>query len=135
MKRAVITVLALAVLFVAAAPAMAQTPTDRKIAALQRQVTALTKQVATLKKQVAFANSEVAANYYGDACSDAATAWLFQSTWGTIDKTQPNPIFGTQVPFKDRSSCSKINIDGISITQTPPSVNIFNDLLQWLIGS
>ena len=132
MKRALIIVLSLAALVVAA-PASAATPAERKIAALQKQVRALSAQVKLLRAQVSFVRQEVAANYVGDACSDAVTATLFQSTWATIDGKQPSPWFNPTPTISDRRACSSIGVTRPAV-QTPPALNVFNDIIRWLIG-
>lgn len=134
MKRALIIVLALAAL-VAAAPASAVTPAERKIAKLEKQVRALSAQVKLLRAQVSFVRQEVAANYVGDACSDAVTATLFHSTWATIDgkQTSGSPWFNPAPTISDRRACSSIGVTRPAV-QTPPALNVFNDIIRWLIG-
>jgi hypothetical protein len=145
MKRAVAVVLAAGlVASVASTPAVASTPTDKRITTLERQVKALQAQVRTLKAQVTVirktvdtnhdeARSEAARNRVGDACMALAVADVFQATWANLDqRVATSPAFGPQRALDD-VSCKAIGVTRPGI-ETLPSVDVFWALTGWLIG-
>ena len=137
MRRALATagvVLAGAVLV---APAVAATPTERKLQAqvkvLQGQTKVLQGQVKTLQKQVKQARSiaVLAAVYSG--CATAATADALQGTWMAIDAHFGTSIFGgAQPPVNDYNACSQ----GLNVTRanSTATVSVLQALLTFLLG-
>jgi hypothetical protein len=130
--KAVIALAATAIaLAVAAGTAPAQTPADRKIAALQKQTAALQKRVTTLEKNLTAARTGAAAAIAWAACLTAATADAFAGTWNVVDQvataTQAGKIyFGPQAAINDFQSCQTLEI---TRQQTvPPNVSVFSAL-------
>ncbi|MDX6478804.1 MAG: hypothetical protein QOG29_1391 [Gaiellaceae bacterium] len=125
MRRFLAAVAALVALAAVAAPvAGAATPTEKKLATLQKQVTALTKQVKFLR-------AELDANYNGDACLAASTADAFQQTWlfaGTFPPTSTGPA----VTEKDYS-CANIRVTRqLPTAGRAPTVSAFQAILSWI---
>ena len=125
MRRFLASVAALTALAAIPAPvAGAATPTEKKLAALQKQVTALTKQVKFLR-------GELDANYSGDACLAASTADAFQQTWlfaGTFPATSTGP----SVTEKDYS-CANIRVTRqLPTAGRAPTVTAFQAILTWI---
>ena len=129
MRRVLATVGVVLAAAVFAAPAVAVTPTEKK---LQAQIKVLQGQVKTLQKQVKQARSiaVLAAVYSG--CATAATADALQGTWTTLDAHATTPLFGTQTPVNDYDVCSK----GLQITRAKntPTVSVLQSLLTFLLG-
>jgi hypothetical protein len=125
LRRFLAAVAALVALAAVAAPvAGAATPTEKKLATLQKQVTALTKQVKFLR-------AELDANYNGDACLAASTADAFQQTWlfaGTFPPTSTGPA----VTEKDYS-CANIRVTRqLPTAGRAPTVSAFQAILSWI---
>ena len=125
MRRFLAAVAALAALAAIAVPvAGAATPTEKKLAVLQKQVTALTKQVKFLR-------AELDANYNGDACLAASTADAFQQTWlfaGTFPATSTGPA----VTEKDYS-CANIRVTRqLPTAGHAPTVAAIQAILTWI---
>ena len=139
MKRLCAVGAVLATLLLAGPAASASpSPSDKKVAALQKQVTLLTKQVTQLKADVKFLKNESNANYEGDACLAGLTASTFQGTWQTIDtkQTSGSPWFdATQAstPISDHNSCKSL-IGAKPSIDKPPALNIFDDMIRWILG-
>jgi hypothetical protein len=107
---------------------------DPKITALQRQVRALQKQVGTLNRRVKTLESYSGAPFLGSTCQAALTADLFQGTWAVIDQVAGRSIFGPQVQVNDYGNCAYLREPSVPRPpiQVPPSISIFNPLIQWL---
>jgi len=126
---------AAALCVVAAAPANAATPTDKKIAALQ-------KQVQTLQKQVKVLQLAIAVNFAGDACFAANTGDIFQSTWSTVDDLAKDsgqrPYFnpGTTTSgyqaLDDKSACKDIEV--ARAIGKPPVATVYQQLVNFFYG-
>ena len=116
---------ALAALAAIAVPvAGAATPTEKKLAAVQKQVTALTKQVKFLR-------AELDANYNGDACLAASTADAFQQTW-LFGGTVPAASTGPAVSEKDYS-CANIRVTRqLPTAGGTPTVSVLQAILTWI---
>jgi hypothetical protein len=116
----------------------AATPTDRKIAALQRQVRTLQKQVKTIQAQAKVARGQQYLAFAGSTCATALTADLLQGTWGVIDQiaqaTQGRTYFGPQQQLDDYRNCAIPANPSVPRPPlaTPPSILILNPLLAWL---
>jgi type II secretory pathway component PulM len=129
---ALLLVLAFALLVPpAAAPAGGA---DRNIVALQRQVRALQKQVKTLNRRVKTLEAYSGAPFLGSTCQAALTADLFQGTWAVIEQVAGRSIFGPQVQVNDYGNCAFMREPSVPRppVQVPPSISIFNPLMQWL---
>jgi hypothetical protein len=134
-KRLVIPALAAVVLCAAAAPAHAATPTDRKIAALQ-------KQVATLQLQVKRLQVALVANFAGDACLATQAGDVFQNTWTTTDNLAHDATqqyyFNQRTtlteyhPLDDKSACKDVEV--ARTTAVPPVANVFQQLVNFFYG-
>lgn len=122
-----------------AAPAAAQSPTDRRLArqikVLQRQVKLLQGQVRTLRRQMQDVQGVAAGALVFGACTAAATADAFQGTWETIDRnaaadSPPTPDqYPPQTPVTDPlNSCQRLEIQRQPNT-VPPNTNVFAALL------
>jgi hypothetical protein len=131
MTKIVALVAAAIALAACAGTASAQTPADRKIAALQKQTAALTKRVTALERNLATARGVAAAALVYAGCATAVTADAFAGTWNVIDQvaqaTQAGKVyFGPQAAVNDSQTCSAIRI---TRQQTvPPSVSAFSAL-------
>ena len=134
MRRAVVLVMVVATL-VPAAPAPAATPTDRKIAALQRQVKALQKEVKTLR-------TAVVANYAADACLAASVADVFQATWLTVDAfafaQTKERIFQRIEPLgyarvNDRGACNAVRVPRAS-NETVSTATVFEAIARFFVS-
>jgi hypothetical protein len=125
-----LTVTAIA-LAIGAATASAQTPADRKIAALQRQTAALQKRVTALEKNLTAARQVAAAALVYAGCATAVTADAFAGTWNVIDQiaqaAQAGKVyFGPQAAVSDSQTCGAVQI---TRQQTvPPNVSVFSAL-------
>jgi hypothetical protein len=115
----------------AAAPASGA---DRNIAALQRQIRALQKQVKSLNTRVRSLETYRSSPFLGSTCQAALTADLFQGTWAVIEQVAGRSIFGPQVQVNDYGNCAFMRSPSVPRppVQVPPSVSIFNPLIQWL---
>ena len=115
----------------AAAPASGADP---KLAALQRQVRALQKQVKTLNRRVKTLETYSGTPFLGSTCQAALTADLFQGTWAAIEQVAGRSIFGPQVQVNDYGNCAFMRQPSVPRPpiQNPPSISIFNPLIQWL---
>jgi hypothetical protein len=135
MRRAIATAAVLAICLVVAAPAGAAGPTLRS---LQAQITTLKKQVKTLKKQTTQARQIAVASLAFGACSTAATADTFQSTWTGLDayfQAHSLPAyFGAQTAVNDYGACRALQITR-SQNQSPPAVSVLRALLDLFKGS
>jgi hypothetical protein len=117
----------------------AASPTDRKIAALQRQVKTLQKQVKTMQTRLNIVRFEQNLAFAAATCDTAMTADLLQGTWGVIDQiaqaAQGRTYFGPQQQLNDYRNCSFLG-NPPSVPRpplaSPPSISIFNPLLTWL---
>jgi hypothetical protein len=136
-----LAVLALVAAFALAVPAQgaAATPTDRKVAQLQKQVKTLQKQVKTLQTQMRLALGLAVINFAADTCHAAIVADTFQGTWTAIDAREQatpggQPIFGAQTPVNDYGNCAFLEQPAVPRPgiQNPPSIAAFNPLLAWL---
>jgi hypothetical protein len=127
MRRVLAATFVLAVSLALAAPAVAATPSPKRMAA---QIAALQKQVKTLQKQVKKMNTTlgqtesvaVVALLYG-GCSTAATADALQGASPTV--------YGS-APVADYNSCSDLSrFTGTTVARQPntPTVSIFQSLL------
>jgi hypothetical protein len=134
------TIIALAVtaivLAVGTGTASAQSPADRKIAALQRQTAALQKRVTTLEKNLTQARNIAALAVVYAQCFTAVTADALVGTWNVVDQiataTQAGKVyFGPQAAVSDFQSCSPLQIT--RQTTVPPNVSVFSALTT-LIG-
>lgn len=131
--------LALIIILAVPATAGAATPTDRKIAALQRQVKALQKQVTIMQLRLNIVRTEQALAFAAATCDTAMTADLLQGTWGVIDQVaqaaQGRTYFGPQQQLNDFKNCSflgnppSVPRPGLA---SPPNIFILNPLLTWL---
>lgn len=134
------TIIALAAtaitLAVGTGTASAQTPADRKIAALQKQTVALQKRVTALEKNLTATRTLAAAALFYGQCLTAVTADAFVGTWNVVDQiaaaTQAGKVyFGPQAAVNDFTACSS---NQITRQQTvPPNVSVFS-ALSALIG-
>jgi hypothetical protein len=118
----------------AAQPASGATPTDRKIAALQRQVRAMQSQVKALNKRVNLLERYASAPFLGSTCEAALTADLFQGTWAVIDQVAGRTIFGPQTQITDYGNCAFLREPAVPRPpiQVPPNISVFNPIIQWL---
>lgn len=127
MRRVLAATFVLAVSLALAAPAVAATPSPKKMAAqigaLQKQVKALQKTVKKLNTAVGQTQAvAVAALLYG-GCSTAATADALQG--GNA------PVYGS-TPVADYNSCSDLSkFTGTTVARQPntATVNVFQSLL------
>ena len=139
MKRSIVAALAVLALVVAA-PATAATPSEKRIAKLEQQVKAMKKleaQVKTLQKQVGQLASALVANFAADACTAAATADGFTSTWAAVDElgagqVTPKTYFGPQPAIDDRKACSDVKVARQSAQ--PPTLSTFVGLIRFIYG-
>lgn len=134
-KLFVAIVVLLALVSVASSPAAS--PTQRRIAALEKQVRTLTKQVKTLRGDVNHANREVGINYVADACQAAIVADTIRNTWNVIDQIAAaaqngKSYFGAQQVTNDQNACRDLNITRAE-TQVPPPLSIFVALIDYLL--
>jgi hypothetical protein len=126
MRRVLAATFVLAVSLEVAAPAVAATPSPKRMAA---QIAALQRQVKTLQKQVKKLNTTL-----GQTESVAVVALLYGgcSTAATADALQGgNPAFGT-APVADYNSCSDLSrFTGMTVARQPHTVtvNVFQSLL------
>ncbi len=140
MRTALVTALVAVVAACAlAAPAAAQSPSERRLArqvkVLQRQVRVLQGQVRTLRRQMRDVQGVEAGALVFGACTAVATADAFQGTWETIDRnaaadTPPTPDqYPPQTPIADPlNSCQRLEIQRQPNT-VPPNTNVFAALL------
>lgn len=140
MRTALVTgLVALVAACALAAPAAAQSPTDRRqaqqIKTLLRQVKVLQGQVRTLRRQMRDVQGVAAGALVFSACSAAATADAFQGTWETIDRNAaadapPTPDqYPAQSPVADPlNSCQRLEIQR-QPSAVPPTTNVFAALL------
>ena len=129
MKGVIAAVVAAAAL-VAAVPASAATPTDRKIATLQKQVRTLQRDVRRLRTQVNEARSATQAAILLSFCSTAITADTFQATWQVIDQVAGRAIFGAQQAVREPGICSALQVPRPQ--PVPPTVSPFTALLRFV---
>ncbi|HYX88687.1 MAG TPA: hypothetical protein VE753_04915 [Gaiellaceae bacterium] len=130
MRRVLATAVVLAIGLVTAAPAgAAGRPTLRS---LQAQITTLKTQVKALKKQTRQARDIAIASLAFGACSTAATADTFQSTWTGLDSyftAHSLPAyFGAQTAVNDYDACRALQISRVQ-NQNPPTVSVLRALL------
>jgi hypothetical protein len=120
-----------------AAPAAAQSPTDRRlgqqIRTLQRQVRLLQGQVRTLRRQMRDVQGVAAGALIFSACNAAATSDAFQGTWETIDAINPKvgepDKYPPPTPIADPlNSCQRLEVQRQPGT-VPPNTNVFAALL------
>jgi hypothetical protein len=127
MRRAVVTLFAVALTLALAVPAANAAPSPAKLAA---QISALQKRVKTLEKKVKKMNTTlgqtetiaVVALLYG-ACTSAATADALQGG---------NAAAYGSTPVTDYNTCSDLSrITGTPVARAPntPTVNVFQQLL------
>ena len=120
MRRVLAATFVLAISLALAAPAVAATPSPKKMAA---QIAALQKQVKKLNTTVRQTEAvAVAALIYG-GCSTAATADALQGG---------NPTGYGSTPVADYNSCSNLSkLTGTTVARQPntATVNVFQSLL------
>jgi hypothetical protein len=127
MRRVLTAAFVLCLALALSAPAMAATPSAKKMAA---QIRVLQKQVKALQKQVKKTNTTlgqteavaVVALLYG-GCNSAATADAFQGG---------NPAAYGTTPVADYNACSDLSrFTGTTVARQPnqPTVNVFQALL------
>jgi hypothetical protein len=140
--------LALAAIAVAAAAAIAvfstrseanaSTAGDPRIAVLQTQVKTLQTQVKLLTKALAALDGQLTVNFAGDTCLAAQTTDMFEGTWSVVDQlaqaTQQKTYFGPQTQLNDYGNCAQLKDPLVprGAVATPPSINTFQPLIQWL---
>jgi hypothetical protein len=123
------------VLSVVAVPNASAAPQSGKnLVGLQRQVRALQKQVRALNARVKSLESYSGAPFLGATCQAALTADLFQGTWAVIDQVAGRTIFGPQTQLNDYGNCAYMRSPLVPRppVQVPPSIAIFNPLIDWL---
>jgi hypothetical protein len=111
-------------------------PQQKQLTALQTQLRALKSQVKKLEARTTSVETEMLANYQGDACTAAVTADGVQGTWTIIDdlakKTGNATYFGTQTSVRDLNACL------VGITRkpgaNPPTLDPFQSAITWLVG-
>ena len=133
MKRAIAAALLIGVL-AGAAPASPATPTDRKVAALQKQVRTLQRQVRTLQRQVRTADNRAAAGIVLSFCIAAITADALQSTWTVVNQVAARTAIPASPSVNDRGRCQTVEVSrqqGV----VPPSISPFSALFALLSGS
>jgi hypothetical protein len=129
MRRVLAAAFVLALTLAFAAPAMAATPSAKKMAAqirvLQSQVKALQKTVKKLNTAVGQTQTvAVVALLYG-GCNSAATADALAGSGNPGFTAPPNPV-------NDYSACSDLSkFTGTTVARQPntPTVNVFQTLL------
>lgn len=123
------------VLSVFAVPnASAGLQSGKNVVGLQRQVRALQKQVRALTVRVKTLETYSGAPFLGSTCQAALTADLFQGTWAVIDQVAGRTIFGPQTQVNDYANCEYLRSPSVPRPplQVPPSISIFNPLIDWL---
>jgi hypothetical protein len=114
---------ALVAAVLAAPPAGATTPTERK---LQRQVSVLSKDVKTLKKQVKKLNTDLNNVTNGlvalNLCVAAATADALQGTWAKF----PTAGFPTEPTVNDLNACSSFRVQRAA---NQPTTNVLQAII------
>ena len=139
MNRSIAAAVA-ALALVLAAPAAAATPAEKRIAKLERQMKTITKlqtQVTALQKQVKQLTSILVLNFAADACSTAATADAFTSTWAAVDElgaaqVTPKTYFGAQPAINDRKACTDVKV--ARQAAQPPTLSSFVGMIDLLYG-
>jgi hypothetical protein len=139
LNRSIVAAVA-ALALVLAAPAAAATPAEKRIAKLERQMKTITKlqtQVTALQKQVKQLTSILVLNFAADACSTAATADAFTSTWAAVDElgaaqVTPKTYFGAQPAINDRKSCTDVKV--ARHAAQPPTLSSFVGMIDLLYG-
>jgi ABC-type proline/glycine betaine transport system substrate-binding protein len=133
LKRLIVFLVTTVILAVGAAPASAATPAA--------QIKTLQKQVKTLQTQVKVLANALEANYAYDQCYTAVTADSFQHTWIFTNKLSNFPTFpvtSMQPPVDDKKACASLRNPTVTrVTpnaDTPPTVAIFQTLINWLNG-
>ena len=131
MKSLVALIATAMALSVGVGTASAQTPADRKIAALQKQTAALQKRVTALERNVTQARNVALAALVYAQCLTAVTSDALSGTWNIVDQlsgaTQAGKVyFGPQAAVNDFQSCGPLQI---TRQQTvPPNVSVFSAL-------
>jgi hypothetical protein len=129
MRRVLAAAFVLAMTFALAAPAVAATPSPKKMAAqirvLQSQVKALQKQVKKMNTNLNQTESIAVIGLLYGGCSTAATADAFAGTTNPGFTAPPNPV-------NDYQSCSDLSkFTGTTIARQPNTAteNVFQTLL------
>lgn len=116
---------------VAAGAASAATPTDKKIASLQKQTATLQKQVKALQKTVKDLNRFADFTYALGTCQTAITADALQGTWAIVNQVAGRAIFPAAANIPDDGACNALRISR-QPTVVPPTISPFSALAQLL---